>query len=257
MSDFDLNSYKIIKENPRYVTISGDIQNIGYEDNISICANGNLLRRGDKVLLHGNENIIKHIEEVANRKTSFHIYFHNLNKGSYFLTPFYAKDKLSIAWDKYFCNTFIKYKNKDGIYFMFKYVISDDMNAEDVEYLKFEKKLCKHPNFINTYEIDGYTIFEFSIVEEFKDSIALILSGKYSKLEDKVKELIVQFHNANEKNILYGVLYKTDYRKREVEELFGITLDNDDEYLGEFLEEEPKDISNKIKTRMWMYNELI
>ena len=48
MSDFDLNSYKIIKENPRYVTISGDIQNIGYEDNISICANGNLLRRGDK-----------------------------------------------------------------------------------------------------------------------------------------------------------------------------------------------------------------
>lgn len=257
MSYFDLNSYKIIKETPRYVTISGDINNIGYDDNLSIVANGNLLRRGDMVLLNGNPNIIKNIEEVADRKTHFRIFWHILNKSSNFIAPFYGKDKIDLRWDKYFCNAYINYNGKPNVYLLFKYNLSTDNTSEDLEYLKFEKRLCSHKNFINTYELEEGTLFEFSIPDEYKNTINLILEGRYSEIDLAHKDLLIQFHNANEKTLIYGVLFKSELRKKEIEYLFGITVDSNIEYLGKFLEEEPTDISNKIKTKMLMYNEYI
>jgi len=257
MSFVNLESYKIRRSNPRYVTISGDISNIGYEDNISIVADGCLLRRGDKVIYQEQERVVTDISIDGNIKNSYNIYFYNLNKSTLFISPFYAKDKVDLKWDKYFCSAYMQYGDKPNVYLMFRYSMTTDNTVEDIEYLKFEKKLCKHPNFINTYEVEGCTLFEFSIVDEYKDDINLILSAKYSEIADSSKDKIVQFHNANEKSIVYGTLYKTDFRKKELDELFGICLSkDDDEYLGEFLIEEPLDISNKIKQKLLMYKEI-
>lgn len=250
-------SFNIIKKNARVLQVSSSnsIEEIRENNQLVGIETDKKIIIGDSISYDNDySGIVKNINQLDKKK--YEIFLFILNKSSIFITPFYFQNKQSINWDKYFCNAYVKYKDKYGVFFLFQYKTKNPLTKEDLLYLEFEKYLCSLDNFVNSYELDGYTMFEYKISDIWENDIKLIISGKYSQISKEAKDLIINFFSpTNNKSISNGTLFKTKERKKEIEELFGVSLSDDDELLGEFLFNDPKIENKTIKERMLMHSE--
>lgn len=106
-------------------------------------------------------------------------------------------------------------------------------NYQDVQFSEFEKKLENHDNFITSYDIlkGKYSIKVFSIPKDKIEDYKLFLEGKYSKISDASKSLILNCEFKS-KGFLNMIFSKADEAKKAIEEVIGEKLPSDAEVYG-------------------------
>lgn len=219
----------------------------------------NALLEGKKLHILNNNKIlsvgdvydrskIKDIYKSENKKDEYIIKFYDLSKTSYFILPFVFKNKGVLKFDTHFLYSFLGYK-LNNFYIAIKY-------TDDIEYFKLEKYLCTLSNYVNQIHCDDEMLFIFKLPDN--DDINKIIQGKYSSISDEGKQKIIEFHNIKQPKVskLYGIMYKTDTRREEINNLLKLNIDNSIEYLGEMLYAEPDDIDNLTKEQMIMYKDI-
>lgn len=85
-------------------------------------------------------------------------------------------------------------------------------------YLNFEVVLQKHDLYDYSYETDNsHTMFVFNIPDKYLNDYNKILKGKYSTISDIYKEHIISFHSLSKSSETFGILYKTNNRREQLE----------------------------------------
>lgn len=111
----------------------------------------------------------------------------------------------------------------EGIFMYFKW--SDN----DVHRM-YEQKLLDSPYLKLHFDVDKDTYMVFvKFPEEVINDVNKILDGKYSKITDNSKKLIVKYWCVTSTSDLYGTLFKTKARKEKLEESLEVILDDEAE----------------------------
>jgi len=81
-----------------------------------------------------------------------------------------------------------------------------------------EKFLLSHPNFIKHTDTNlNHVQYEFDIPSEYLSDIKLFIRGKYSSFSSKLKNRILTFYGFKKGGTMYGILYKDDKFKEQLE----------------------------------------
>ena len=87
----------------------------------------------------------------------------------------------------------------------------------DIEYSRYEKFLIKHPQFIEQYSPDSETdMFVFSVPDMMIEDYEKILNSKYSRISQRYKQHIIQFHSPYIGNIKDKAFFKVLYRHKDL-----------------------------------------
>jgi hypothetical protein len=98
-----------------------------------------------------------------------------------------------------------------------------------------------HPNYINKKELENFTYYVYNIEEKYLDDYRLLLKGKFSKIKESTKTLILSRTRRQEDyDKIDEILYKSSSARKRYERMLEIPdIDNlVDEYESKFGEEE-------------------
>lgn len=85
-------------------------------------------------------------------------------------------------------------------------------------YLNFEVVLQNHDLYESSYETDKlHTMFVFSIPDNYLNDFNKIINGKYSTITNSYKEHIINFHSLSKTSETFGIIYKTQNRREQLE----------------------------------------
>lgn len=177
------------------------------------------------------------------------------NKCYVFLTPMLELDPVysrkDLIINSYLANE--KYPDRKGvIYVHYLY----DKNAGVMA--RLEAALINHPDFIDSYEPDKYSmVFCFNVPRKYQMDYVKFLNGKYSELSPNCKTKILKFFNASVSSDIYKILYKDPAYKKILEENLGVELPKDAE-LGSLINYDNETYSNsRIITNDKVFVELM
>lgn len=106
------------------------------------------------------------------------------------------------------------------LYLWYRYIDED-------EYKSLETRLMENPNFINKYDItQETTLFKFKIPKIFLEGVKLISEGKYSKISNEFKRIILQFYGIGKDSEIGYILYRHPNAVKALEEEFKVKLDD-------------------------------
>lgn len=165
-------------------------------------------------------------------KTRFRINEFEDNVSSTYILPLIKIKKEHLLIETTFINCYLqhyKFQHNIGeyVYLIYRYLPLPF-------YAKFIEILQKQNGCISYFrEVDKrFDCFVFKIDESKIKDIKLILKGKYSKISDESKQLILKFHNqTNPEAPINQILYKGNLRRNELIEYFKCSssdLDNVD-----------------------------
>jgi hypothetical protein len=175
-------------------------------------------------------------------------------KSYFFLTPMLEIDPMFMS-KHLLLNSYLGSDDlpeiKQSIFLLYEF---QDMRGE---FAKLEKWYKNTSYYRGSYDPDKYTtMFYFHVPEKYYNNYLLFLNGKYSQLDQDLKQRILRFHNAGFNSDLYKVLYRDPERKKEIEERIGQSLPDDAEvasaieYSIEIYSEEHK-IKEPFDNNMW------
>lgn len=140
-------------------------------------------------------------------------------KSSFFITPMIGENRIYFRWDNYFVNTFITEDKK--IIVLYRFFSSDD-------YKRFEFGVMKHHLFEKLLDYDTqHVAFQFKIPDNYLDDYNKFVSGKYSRMSENYKKLILKFHGLDRDSTLSKILFKSDDRKKQLELDLGSSIPAD------------------------------
>ena len=95
----------------------------------------------------------------------------------------------------------------------------------------FEDKMSRLPEFVQAYDPDKYhRMFVFKLNDEYLETLTNFRNGKFSKIKERHKEIIMKFHKLDpdlylrksddNRNNISGTLYKQQWKKTQIEEEF-------------------------------------
>jgi hypothetical protein len=150
------------------------------------------------------------------------------NKSSTFIVPLISNNNnnSSFMYDTYFYNSYMYkdgfdiYNNGEYIFLKYRFFISD-------YYYEFEKFLTSLPTFIKSVQEDkDFTIYIFTIPEQFKKDVRLIMKGKYSHISSTAKSKIIMFHRCKVFDPIPQILNKDPKLKAMMEEELDCIIPN-------------------------------
>lgn len=159
------------------------------------------------------ERAITEKKQLTGSKTN-----RKFNLSSYFLLPIILRQGYLY---KGFINSYVYNSNLD---------LDDNTQYLTITVLNENINLTKHPRYEDHYKKDDIWVYVFNI-NDYKKDVELFLQGKYSKFSEDLKELlcynqpIVPIMMSN----IYKILYRTQEKKLEIEELIGQELPEDAE----------------------------
>lgn len=181
------------------------------------------------------------INEIVKMKSTegnyigYNLIVAKLNKSSMFLFPLLNYSRPYYRWNTDFVNCF--YKTEDNqedvaLYLWYKYNASVEME-------EFEAKIKKHPQYIETIDVDQYhVLYKFSIPAKYGEDFNLITQGKYSYISEVAKERILDFHSASNTSPLFKILNRSASRREKMEKELGISIPKDADLHDPMYEEE-------------------
>ena len=90
-----------------------------------------------------------------------------------------------------------------------------------------------YPYTANKREVPEGNLYKIAINSRFYPDLEKYYQGKYSKMSDEIKNIIIEFSGVEpEKSLSYNVLYKTDRRREFIENLIGQELLPDEEVMS-------------------------
>jgi hypothetical protein len=111
----------------------------------------------------------------------------------------------------------------NGIYILFKW---SDNNVHKL----YEQKLL-NSKFLKIHydiDVDSYMVY-LEFPKEIQLEVDKILEGKYSELTIESKQVILKYWNLGNASDLYGVLLKTEKRRKKLEEELNVKIKSDAE----------------------------
>lgn len=147
------------------------------------------------------------------------------NVSSVYVLPLIGLKKEHLLMEHNFINCYAyhyNFKHKDGeyVYLIYRYL-------PITYYSKFIEAVQKQKHCIHyaKEQDQRFDCFIFKIEDKFINDAKLIMSGKFSKITDEAKKIILYFHNqTNPESPLSQVLYKGDLRRNELEMFFGCIM---------------------------------
>ncbi len=126
--------------------------------------------------------------------------------------------------------------------------------------VKIETILTGNTNYQCHYHVsENYIMYVLKIPDCFSKDYAIFLKSQYSKMSENAKKAIKTFHKCAPNTRMYGILYKTELRKKALEEelsvfdvngnlLSGVVIPDDIEYDSLIdLEQEIFNINSMLK----------
>lgn len=231
-----------IKEDSEIYDDKGNLVGLNYCEDLKI-------QRGITLTIKKNKYKILELQKVSNSqnvvKQGYYLFIHKkLTKTSTFILPFIGVSKAYFRWNLDFTNAFLGIE-EDGNYGEYLYLLYR-FNG-DIGFSEFETRMKAHKMFISLKDPDKHQVlFKFKLPNEgiIKDSINLILEGKYSKLSEEVKEHILKFHDSSKDRPLGQILFKTEERRKFLEKDISkfntskVIIDKNAELFDKFIPEE-------------------
>jgi hypothetical protein len=206
---------------------TGNITSIDYNGCYDININHTItLKNTDKYK-------IKYIEKKSGTLPGYYLYTHTcITKSTTFIMPFLGSVKDQFRRDHEFINCFIGTEDNndygDKIYLLYRF-------SGSLEYTAFESFLTNHPQFEKSIDIDQYQVlYQFKIPEEHKETINILINGKYSTISESAKERILKFNASDSKGTLYQILNKSEERRVELEKELKSTIPKEAEVYSIF-----------------------
>ena len=159
-----------------------------------------------------------------------------------FLTPMLFKTRAVLKWNTYFMNVFVWMEgmNSPRLYLLLRKGYTDSFD-------KLDKFVKDHENFIDRLEVDDFSyMYIFDVPDEYQEDFLSYIKGMYSKLSEKLKVKILDFHSMKKNHEIYGILYKSDKRRDKVEERLGLKLPENAE-LYHIIDEERETYKDKYR----------
>ena len=218
---------------PLYFTISGGTLSITpqYKDNkiVSLAMPDDyFITIGDTIRIKDDLYKVNIIDKVLDEKIlTYHIKTAERTKASIFILPMLSGRKNLFLYDSQLINAFIGYDTLDDHLVLLYRWSGDPMFA------KFDIALRKFPTFVRVFDADiQHTVYIFSIPKKHMKNFQLFKKGKYSKLDDEYKLKILDFHNMGVESALSKILFKSDERRKELEDKLNADIPEDSELLS-------------------------
>lgn len=190
--------------------------------------------------------------QKSKREATYALFSTKLTKASTWILPMLRltnETRTSMKFNSYFVNCYIGTSDvgyMEEICLVYRF-------SGDTEYKLFEDSLINHELFSRTVDLDHHhTMYIFNIPVEFKKDFYKFIEGRYSEFSQPYKNKILNFvvnpaitnREDLEKTLWYGVLYKTDKRKKDLLDQIGsVTVAIDDlEYFS--IPEESNEVYN-------------
>ena len=171
-------------------------------------------------------NIIEKVGSVFN-KLAYDLSIAKRTKATTFIMPMLPGNKKLYFWNKLFVNCFIATpEDEQCIAMLFRW-------SGDLRYIKFEKILSQVNNFRRRYDPSpNYVMFVFDIPKGFEREYRAFILGKYSKFSRDYKLDILDFHNLDIENEIGQILFKSDKRRKLLEERLDAEIPEKSELLS-------------------------
>lgn len=191
----------------------------------------NKIEIGDKIDLEYNnsETTYKSYYKVnfmyKENKTKIRINEFEDTMSSTYILPLLGLKKEYLLLDINFINAYIEHSNfkhnlGEYIYLIYRY-IPIPYYAKFIEILQKQKGCLSYLRDLDK----RFDCFVFKTDEKFINDVKLLLKGKYSKISEDAKKLILNFHNqTNPETPLAQILYKGNLRRNELESTFGCVI---------------------------------
>lgn len=149
-----------------------------------------------------------------------------INKSYYFLLPLFR-----LRYYKNIINTYLGDIREDEAFDDKLYILS----SEEDYYLS------NNDNYVKHYNVPEGIMYVLNVPDKFINEYNNFLLGKYSKFSNDTKKILCDHacRNSIKKNYetqMYSILYRTDKRKKEIEESLDVKLPEDAEYASIFNE---------------------
>ena len=163
-------------------------------------------------------NIIK--ELYAGNTLFYELYVAKQTKSSLFVLPMLGGERKLFFYNNLLINAFIGLPNHEGcIALLYRW-------SSDPLFLKFEKAIEQFRNYIGTEDISNdFVMFIFDVPIKHIDNYKKFINGEYSKFDETYKSKILKFHGMNIDTQVGQILYKSEKRKKRLEHMLGMDLD--------------------------------
>lgn len=198
---------------------------------------------------------IKRVDSGGTGMDSYCLYNYDLNKCTNFILPLLIPNpnytRQHFRWLD-FCNCFIGTQSEadygDYIYLLYRY-------SGDTAFIKFDKFLTDYEYFEEKMNVDNFhTLYKFKVNPLVLKDYQLILSGKYSHISEFSKKQILDFHYLENESVTYKILYKSEERKKELENKYDIKIPKDLDLYDKFIPEDEM-YMEKYKIKNNIHNE--
>lgn len=141
------------------------------------------------------------------------------NKSAYFLPQLLGLNHLLAG----FKNSYIGDVEDEDNDFNHLYILMDDDTAS----------LDLHEDTVLMRQTEDGRLYKIKVNDKYVDDIIKFYNGKYSKISEDAKQLMINYCGVLPENSLcYNVLYKTKRRKAFIEDAIGQELEKDMEYMS-------------------------
>jgi hypothetical protein len=200
-------------------------------------SSGNTIKLKEQVKIDGLIYKISKINKIISEESkisSYNCISYELSKTAQFILPLLGLKVNQLFRDDLLCNAYIGYKDEYGKHLYLLYRCNDEEKFNILEENLLELNLDLKTIHIN----DDFCLFRLNFPLKFINDIKIIMYGKYSKISQEAKFCIIQFYKATKNSPIYQILYKTEERKKIVEEKIGKELPNEAELFSVFDERE-------------------
>lgn len=162
---------------------------------------------------------------------------------SIYILPLLGIKSQHLLLDKNFVNCYIKHYDLEYVpgeyaYLIYRY-FPINYYASFIQIFQQQEGCIMHQK----DKDQRFDLFVFKLKDYFIDDVNYILNGEFSKISDKAKKLILNFHNqTNSETPLYQILHKGHLRRNELESQLNIVLPEEIDYA-----EKPKLINETWK----------
>jgi len=190
------------------------------------------IERNQTVMVGVDKYKITEIIKSPDNDSRYELYtFKKVTNTANFVMPFLGGNRLSFRWGMEFTNAFISLEgcDHDGmIHLLYRF-------NGDRAYADFEESLKLREDFVSADDTDKYhVLYTFKLPKESAEDVELIMNGKYSRVSEKHKAKILEFHGSSKLKPTGQILYRCEKRRLSIESKINGNIGPEGELLDMF-----------------------
>ena len=157
-------------------------------------------------------SIYEHMTKIKNTKSSTFLFPLLEIPKNIFVCDIKTSYKRTL-YNTRFINTYLKDKNVNSYLKAHLFILIE--NYQDKDFSAFYSTMTAFPNYVDDYEFNGYLIMVYKVSDERIEDYQLVLDGKYSKISEAGKKLILSNHFYHGKSITIALILAKSSSLRE------------------------------------------